>query len=270
MEEPTITTTLIVPAQVIPRLREGANLQLAHAAYEIASSTLAVNKETPPLQDRHNMTQLWALLDAIGWTGAAAVGPVKLDLDEHSLALLIAVGEIEPHLQEWLAEMPDDDKRKPDRTRELQAVQQFADAACRAVQRIERTVPAGALAIPPVLTGRVREGAYALLAVAAEAIVRSAHAHTKPEPMSRPELERAWTLLARLGWTADKDTADAIELDIADYGTAVHAAIETMIPLLTESLDHLDPNHTTRPNHADELRLLRQFALRARQAITTQ
>jgi hypothetical protein len=261
--------TLIVPPQVIPRLREGANLQLAHAAYEIASSALAVNKEAPPLEDRRYMARLWALLDAIGWSGAVA-GPVELDLGEHSPALLIAAGQIEPQLQEWLAEMPDEDERKSGRTDELHAVQQFADAARRAVTRIERTVPAGALAIPPLLVGRVREGAYELLAVAAEAIVHAAHAHTKPEPMSRPELERAWTLLVRLDWTADKHRGEAIELAIAEHGVAVHAAIETMIPILTGRLDGLDPTDATRPDRADELELLHQFALRTRQALTSE
>ncbi len=267
-----MATTLTIPPQIVLRLREGANLQLAHAAYEIAALVLAVDKEAPPLEDRRYMARLWALLDAIGWSGAVA-GPIELDLDEHSPALLIAVGEIEPHLVELLAEMPDEDKRKPSRTDELHAMQQFADAARRAVEhieRIERTVPVSALAIPPALVGRVREGAFGLLAVTAEAIVRSAHANTKPEPMNRPDLERAWALLVRLGWTADNDRREAIELSIAEHGVAVHAAIETMIPLLTEWLDGLDLTDTARPDRADELELLRQFALRVRQAITTE
>jgi hypothetical protein len=259
--------TLIVPPQVISRLREGAHLQLAHAAYEIASSATAWHKDTAPHEEHHMMEQLWTLLETIGWAGAVP-GPVELDLATHSLALLIAIGEIEPNLLEWLAEMPDEDKRKPGRTDELHAVQQFADTARRAVERIERTVPTDAFAIPPALIGRVREGAYGLLAVAAEAIVRSAHAHTKPDPTSRPELERAWTLLARLDWTTSTDIGAAIELNITEHGVAIHTAIETVIPLLTEWLDSLDPNDTTRPERTDELHLLHQFAQRARQAIT--
>jgi len=58
--------TLIVPPQIVTRLREGANLRLAHAAYEIASSVLAVDKEVSPLEDRRDMDRLWALLDALG------------------------------------------------------------------------------------------------------------------------------------------------------------------------------------------------------------
>ncbi len=260
--------TLTVPSQVISRLREGAHLQLANAAYEIASSAHAWHKDAAPHEDRRKMEQLWTLLDKIGWTGTAT-NPVELDLGEHSRALLIAVGEIEPHLQESLAEMPNNDQRKSSRTDELHAIQEFENAARRAVQHIGRTVPAGAIAIPPPLAGRVREGAYGLLALAGEAIARSAHSHTKPEPMSRPELEHAWTLLARLGWSAGTDTGEAIELRIAEHGVAVHAAAETMIPLLSEWLGDLDPTDATRPDRADELRLLRQFVLRARQAIAT-
>ena len=98
--------------------------------------------------------------------------------------------------------------------------------------------------------------------------MRSAHAHAKPEPMNRPELERAWALLARVGWSADKDTQQAIELGVAEHGVALHAAIETMIPLLAEWLDGLDPADASRPDRTDELHLLRQFAQRARRAIT--
>ncbi|HTD09547.1 MAG TPA: hypothetical protein VK680_11705 [Solirubrobacteraceae bacterium] len=151
--------TLIVPPQVISRLREGAHLQLANAAYEIASSATAWHKDAAPHEEHYKMEQLWTLLDAIGWAGAVP-GPVELDLATHSLALLVAIGEIEPNLLEWLAEMPDEDKRKPGRTDELHAVQQFADTARRAVERIERTVPTDAFAIPPALIARVREGAY--------------------------------------------------------------------------------------------------------------
>jgi hypothetical protein len=88
--------------------------------------------------------------------------------------------------------------------------------------------------------------------------------------MSGPDLERAWTLLVRLGWTDGSDTGNAIELHTAEHGVAVHASIETMIPLLTEWLDELDPSDANRPDRADELELLRQFALRVRQAITSE
>lgn len=267
-----MATTLTVPPQVTAHVREGAQLQLAQAAYEVACAAHALQKDAPPLEDRRKMEQLWALLDAIGWAGVLP-GPIEIDLREHSLALLIAVREIEPHMQDSLSEMPDDDQRKPRRTDELGAMQEFESIARRAIERVGRRTPAGALAVPPMLVDRVREGAYGLLALASEAIVRCALTHTEPEPMSRTQLERAWGLLGRLGWSAEKDTGEVIELGIAEHGVALHAAVETMIPLLAEWLDELDPADASRPDRADELRLLRllrQLAARARRAVTSE
>ncbi|HSZ05170.1 MAG TPA: hypothetical protein VK778_08205, partial [Solirubrobacteraceae bacterium] len=79
-----------------------------------------------------------------------------------------------------------------------------------------------------------------------------------------------WGLLGRLGWSAEKDTGEVIELGIAEHGVALHAAVETMIPLLAEWLDELDPADASRPDRADELRLLRQLAVPARRAITSE
>jgi hypothetical protein len=59
--------------------------------------------------------------------------------------------------------------------------------------------------------------------------VRSACAHAQPELTIRPERERAWTLLARLGWNLDKDR-ETIELAVTEHRVAMHAAIETTIP----------------------------------------
>jgi hypothetical protein len=180
--------------------------------------------------------------------------------------VLIAVGEIQPHLTELLSEMPDEDERKPVRIDELHAVQRFESAARRA---IARRVPDDALAVPPMLVDRVREGAYRLLVAAGETIVRSAQAQDKPEPMSRAQLEHAWALLGRVGWAAGTETSEAIELGIAEHGLTLRAALETVIPLLTGRLDSLDPADATRPRHADELRLLGQFALQARRVIAS-
>lgn len=78
--------------------------------------------------------------------------------------------------------------------------------------------------------------------------------------MSRTSLDHAWALLGRLGWTGDQDTGEAIEL-APEHSTALHAALETMVPLLAEWLDELDPDDASRPHRAEELRLIRQFAV---------
>jgi hypothetical protein len=116
------------------------------------------------------------------------------------------------------------------------------------------------LTVPPNLVPRVREGPYGLLAVAAQAIEQSAHAHRRPERLSRINLEHAWALLGRLGWTSGQDTEEVIEL-AREHSTTLHAAVETMVPLLAERLNDLDPDNASRPDRVEELRLIRQFAV---------
>jgi hypothetical protein len=116
------------------------------------------------------------------------------------------------------------------------------------------------LTVPSNLVRRVREGTYGLLAVAAEAIERSAYANEQPEPASRTYLEHALAMLDRLGWTSDQDTQQAIELD-PEHSTALYAAIEAQIPLLAEWLGDRDPDDASRPDRAEELGAFRQFAV---------
>jgi hypothetical protein len=116
------------------------------------------------------------------------------------------------------------------------------------------------LTVPPNLVPRVRECTYGLLAVAAAATVRSTYANEQPEPTSRTNLEHALVILDRLGWTSDQGTKQAIELD-PGHSTALYAAIEAEVPLLAEWLGDLDPDDTSRPDRAEELRLIRQCAV---------
>src|ERR1700677_2983073 len=141
--------------------------------------------------------------------------------------------------------------RRP-RLSELPAAQRKPELGMEEVRMAET------LTVPPNLVGRVREGTYGLLA--AEAIVRSAHAHEQPEPMSHTNLEHASALPGRLGWTGDQDSGEAIER-APEHSTALHAAIETMVPLLAGWLDDLDLADARRPDRAEELRLVRQFAV---------
>lgn len=120
---------------------------------------------------------------------------------------------------------------------------------------------AKALTAPPDLVGCVHEGSYGLLAAAAEAIVVSAHPHEPCTPMSRRKLEHAWALLGGLGWTSNEDNEEAIEL-APEQSTTLRAAIETMVPLPAKWLGERDPDDASRPDRADELRLVRQFAVR--------
>jgi hypothetical protein len=125
---------------------------------------------------------------------------------------------------------------------------------------MEEARMAKTLTVPPGLVRRVREGTYGLLAVAAEAIERSAYANEQPEPTGRTNLEHALAMLDRLGWTSEQDTDQAIELD-PEHSTALHTAIEAHVPHLAEWLAELDPDDASRPDRAEELRLIRRFAV---------
>jgi DNA-binding NarL/FixJ family response regulator len=117
------------------------------------------------------------------------------------------------------------------------------------------------LTVPPNLISRVREATYGLLADAAAAIEGSAHANEQPEPTTRTSLEHAFAMLDQLRWTIGQDAqGEAIDL-ASSHSQALHAAIEAQVPLLAGWLDELDADDPTRLGRAEELRLLRQFAL---------
>jgi hypothetical protein len=162
-------------------------------------------------------------LGVIGWDSIVQ-SPVELDATECPVALLTA----DNNIAEQLAGRPDGDGHEPSRD---DGVQERERVTPRFVDGIERTSARGALAVPPMLVGLVREGAYGLLMTSGEAIVRTAQAHEESEPAIRIQLEHAWTLLGRLGWITGTDEGEVIELGIAEHGVALHSAIEMMIPL---------------------------------------
>jgi hypothetical protein len=71
-----------------------------------------------------------------------------------------------------------------------------------------------------------------------------------------------------LGWRASDHSGEGIELGISEHGATLHAAVETMLPLLAKWFDELDPADSGRPDRADELRRLRQFAVQTRRTTT--
>jgi hypothetical protein len=259
-----MSNTLTIPPQVVPRLREGAHLQLARGADAIRYAAQASDKDEPPLEGREDMERTWALLDVLGWAGVAPP-PIELDMRHHSTALIAALDEIVPDLARWLSEMSGEDERGPSRKDEYQAMREFEGAARRAAEHLEHPTT-DALVIPGVLLRRVREGAYGVLAAAADEISRSAYAQVPPEPETRPQLERAWELLRRLE-TADSNAGTLLELSVEEHGATLLAAVDVMIPLLSEWLDDLDPADPRRPAKADELRLMHEFHALAQRAI---
>jgi hypothetical protein len=245
--------TIVVPGTVIPRLREGAYLQLAHAAEAIKAACEYYEKDDPPLAARRASDETWALFDRLGWTGAVPE-KVELDVREHRAALSSAIESMNASLTEIIADHAVDDATKAERTEEHAALRDFDGALHGRIGR-SRTPRAGALAVPPVVLARVREGAYDCLVSAAEDIERSASSHVPPEPDARMTFDRAWSFLEAIGWSETQDAM--VELSIAEHGAALLAAVEDVSPLLEVWLSERE----------DELRLLRQFHVQVSRAV---
>jgi hypothetical protein len=253
-------TTLTIPAAVIPRLREGAQMQLADGCDVIKAECEAAEKDEAPEGARAQMHWAWALIDALGWTGP--VRTIELDVRTHHVALLGALCEAVPHLQEVVRELPAGHPVRAERAEELRALRAFyGDVLIPAITSL-RALPAP-LTIPAVLVERVRESAYGLLVVAASEVERSVSAHVAPEPDTRERFDRVWALLEAIGWSGRA----GIELSITGHGEALLAAVEGALTDMQGWLDETAETDARRAERGDELRLMRQFAVQVRRAI---
>jgi hypothetical protein len=117
------------------------------------------------------------------------------------------------------------------------------------------------LTIPPRLVERVREGAFALLAAPAEAIVAGALVAALPEPETRRQLQGALALLDLL----DSDTGAMLEVPASPL---LLASVEDILPKLQAWFDELDATDERRPGWTEELRLLRQFHVLVQRAVS--
>jgi hypothetical protein len=118
------SSILTVPQEVIPRLREGVRLQLAHGAEAVHREVAAWPKGEPPLAGRALMDSAWSVIDLIGWTGDVP-GSIELDLAENGAVLLAAVEQIVPLVEGWLDELDPVDPRREQRADELRLLLQF-------------------------------------------------------------------------------------------------------------------------------------------------
>jgi hypothetical protein len=93
-EEPTMSTTLTVPAEIAGHLRCGLHMELGHAAEEIATLSTLRDRESYPDWYAEPLQQLdaaRALLDAVGWSLTDSPEPVEIDLDQHRPILVAAL-----------------------------------------------------------------------------------------------------------------------------------------------------------------------------------
>jgi hypothetical protein len=114
---------------------------------------------------------------------------------------------------------------------------------------------------------RLREGVRLQLAHGAEVIQREVVAWPKGElpHEARALVDSAWSVIDLIGWTGD--VPGSIELDVAEHGAVLLAAIEQIVPLVAEWLGELDAENPRRPGSEDELRLLLQFGVQVRRAV---
>jgi hypothetical protein len=103
-EEPTMSTTLTVPAEIVGHLRCGLHMELGHAAGEIATLSTLRDRESYPdwyVEPLQQLDAARALLDAVGWSLTDSPEPVEIDLDQHRpifVAALTGLLEIERDL----------------------------------------------------------------------------------------------------------------------------------------------------------------------------
>jgi hypothetical protein len=114
---PASAATLIVPASLVPQVREGA-VELAKDVAE------AIDQGDDPRGCAERLTAVARLLDAIDGKDTGAM--VELDIAEHGETLRSAVAVMLPLLENWTNEVKADDPRKPDRENELRLMRQLA------------------------------------------------------------------------------------------------------------------------------------------------
>jgi hypothetical protein len=93
-EEPTMSTTLTVPAEIVAHLRCGLHIELGHAAEEIATLNSLRDRESYPDWYAEPLGQLdavRALLDAVGWSTIDDRKPVEIEVDQHRPILVAAL-----------------------------------------------------------------------------------------------------------------------------------------------------------------------------------
>jgi len=110
---------------IIPGLRQGLLTLLAADAETTAGALVTRDWRRHEIAlPRARMERSWALLDAIGWDGAATT--LEVDAEQHGATINEACAAIVPLLEGWLAETPADDPRVPARLTALAGLRELA------------------------------------------------------------------------------------------------------------------------------------------------
>ena len=127
-----MSSTLMIPPAVVPRVREGAVALLTQLGAELSDATWYPEQCEPLYQQ---VQEQWALLDVIGWADDDDHGEtIEADVASIGKPLRLAVDEMTPSLKQWLGEMDEHEPARPARAEELRLMQQFRIQVRRAVK----------------------------------------------------------------------------------------------------------------------------------------
>jgi hypothetical protein len=118
-----MSSTLMIPPAVVPRLREGALAHLETLGERISTATW-YQEQCEALFER--VEEQWALLDVIGWSVEEDTGEtIEADIASIGKAIKFVADDMTVSMVRWLGEMDEDELERPARAEELRLMQQF-------------------------------------------------------------------------------------------------------------------------------------------------
>jgi len=127
-----MSSTLMIPPAVVPRVREGALAHLETLGERISTATWDQEK-CEALFER--VEEQWALLDVIGWSVEEDTGEmIEAGIASVGKAVKFVADDMTVSMVRWFGEMDDDDPDRPARAEELRLMQQFRVQVRRATK----------------------------------------------------------------------------------------------------------------------------------------
>jgi len=118
-----MSSTLMIPPVVVPRVREGALAHLETLGERIAGATW-YQEQCEALFEQ--VQEQWALLDVLGWSEEEDTGePIEADIASIGKAMKFVADDMTVDMVRWFGEMDEDEPERPARAEELRLMQQF-------------------------------------------------------------------------------------------------------------------------------------------------
>ena len=198
MEEPRMSTSLMIRARVIGCVREGAFA----VARDVAEAIDHAADREEMLASRDRLAGVCALLERVGWSAGEPAVETELDGGAHAATLAAVVGVMLPLMKRWLGELSSDDPAKPVRDEEYRLLLDLQASVRPLVERF------GTIAIPADVVVQLREALFGQLGDVAQGleavIVRPAAARRREwvEPVAL--FDRARAVLDLIGWDTNR------------------------------------------------------------------